>query len=288
MQSLTDDVRRIYAAAVPEAMRYLPEAAIGVAGTATSLAAIDLELDPYDPTAVEGHVLERATCEMLLARMSRLSVAQLRALPGLHPDRASVIVAGTVLLIGATTQNPFFAINAPLLSRSTIFTFEPLSREHIKALLRRALADPERGLGSIPVEADEAALDFLAEVSDGDARRALYHRAVDGWRARLRRPTLVAPAAEDTVHRAGTADQFTDSDQRLLLQDALARLTPKQRAVLVLRFYEDRTETETAAILGWSVSTVKTSTRGALARLRATSPELADLWVGAPGKVAAR
>ena len=120
------------------------------------------------------------------------------------------------------------------------------------------------------------------------ARRALYHRAVDGWRARLRRPTLVAPAAEDTVHRTDTADQFADSDQRLLLKDALARLTPKQRAVLVLRFYEDRTETETAAILGWSVSTVKTSTRGALARLRATSPELADLWVGAPGKVAAR
>jgi putative ATPase len=83
------------------------------------------------------------------------------------------VEAGTVLLIGATTQNPFFAINAPLLSRSTIFTFEPLSREHIKALLRRALADAERGLGAIPVEADEAALDFLAEVSDGDARRAL-------------------------------------------------------------------------------------------------------------------
>src|SRR5439155_9899489 len=83
------------------------------------------------------------------------------------------VEAGTVLLIGATTQNPFFAINAPLLSRSTIFTFEPLSREHVKALLRRALADKERGLGAIPIEADEAALDFLAEVSDGDARRAL-------------------------------------------------------------------------------------------------------------------
>ena len=120
------------------------------------------------------------------------------------------------------------------------------------------------------------------------ARRVLYHRAVDGWRARRIRPTLVAPVADDAVHRADTADQFADSDQRLLLKDALARLTPKQRAVLVLRFYEDRTETETAAILGWSVSTVKTSTRGALARLRATAPELADLWVGAHGKVAAR
>jgi exopolyphosphatase/guanosine-5'-triphosphate,3'-diphosphate pyrophosphatase len=101
LQALTDDVRRIYAAAVPHEMTYLPDAAIGVAGTATSLAAIDLELEPYDPAAVEGHPLERATCEMLLARMSRMTIAELRRLPGLHPDRAPVIVAGTVLLIEA-------------------------------------------------------------------------------------------------------------------------------------------------------------------------------------------
>lgn len=83
------------------------------------------------------------------------------------------VEAGTILLIGATTQNPFFSINSPLLSRSTIFTFEPLSREHIKTLMRRALADAERGLGSRNVRADEDALEFLAEMSDGDARRAL-------------------------------------------------------------------------------------------------------------------
>jgi putative ATPase len=83
------------------------------------------------------------------------------------------VEAGTVTLIGATTQNPFFAINAPLLSRSTIFTFEPLSRDHVKTVLRRALTDTERGLGAIAVTVDEDALDFLAEISDGDARRAL-------------------------------------------------------------------------------------------------------------------
>jgi putative ATPase len=83
------------------------------------------------------------------------------------------VEAGTVTLIGATTQNPFFAINAPLLSRSTIFTFEPLSRDHIKMVLRRTLADKERGLGGIEVKIAAAALDFLAEISDGDARRAL-------------------------------------------------------------------------------------------------------------------
>src|SRR6516162_3537577 len=69
---------------------------------------------------------------------------------------------GRILLIGATTQNPFFAINSPLLSRSQIFTFEPLSRDDIKTLVRRALADPERGLGAIDVHMHNDALDFLA------------------------------------------------------------------------------------------------------------------------------
>lgn len=80
---------------------------------------------------------------------------------------------GIVILIGATTQNPFFAINTPLLSRSQIFTFEPLSREHIRTLIQRALTDKERGLGNIPVTLTEDAMAFLVEACDGDARRAL-------------------------------------------------------------------------------------------------------------------
>jgi putative ATPase len=83
------------------------------------------------------------------------------------------VESGIVTLIGATTQNPFFALTAPLLSRSTMFTFEVLSREDIITLLKRALTDAERGLGTYEVEADEAALAFLAEACDGDARRAL-------------------------------------------------------------------------------------------------------------------
>src|SRR5476651_176204 len=64
---------------------------------------------------------------------------------------------GRVILIGATTQNPFFAINSPLLSRSQIFSFEPHTREQIKTLIRRALADKERGLGNTAVHlADQA------------------------------------------------------------------------------------------------------------------------------------
>jgi len=80
---------------------------------------------------------------------------------------------GIVILVGATTENPFFSLTAPLLSRSRIFQFEPLSAEHIKTILRQALADKERGLGNRQVIIDEEALDYLAATSDGDARRAL-------------------------------------------------------------------------------------------------------------------
>ena len=80
---------------------------------------------------------------------------------------------GVVILIGATTQNPFFAINTPLLSRSQIFTFEPLTRDHVKTLIGRAVADRERGLGTQNVTVTDDALAFLAEACDGDARRAL-------------------------------------------------------------------------------------------------------------------
>jgi len=80
---------------------------------------------------------------------------------------------GIVVLVGATTENPFFAINSPLVSRSRVFQFEPLSEEQIKMLLRRALADAERGLGRYQVRMHDDALEFLAETCDGDARRAL-------------------------------------------------------------------------------------------------------------------
>jgi putative ATPase len=108
---------------------------------------------------------------------------------------------GIVVLIGATTQNPFFAINSPLLSRSQIFTFEPLTREHVKTLLRRALADTERGLGNIPVEATAEALDFLAEVSDGDARRALAALEVGVLSSSARPVPFTRQVAEDSIQR---------------------------------------------------------------------------------------
>jgi putative ATPase len=80
---------------------------------------------------------------------------------------------GVLILIGATTENPFFSINSPLISRSTVFHFEPLEEQDILQLLRTAISDLERGLGKFDVEVDEEALKFLSVTSDGDARRAL-------------------------------------------------------------------------------------------------------------------
>jgi exopolyphosphatase/guanosine-5'-triphosphate,3'-diphosphate pyrophosphatase len=89
------------AAAVPAGVRERVQAAIAVAGTATSCAAIDLELEPYDTAKVEGHVLSRAKLEALLERLAALPVAERRGVTGLDPARAPTIVAGVVILISA-------------------------------------------------------------------------------------------------------------------------------------------------------------------------------------------
>jgi putative ATPase len=80
---------------------------------------------------------------------------------------------GLIILIGATTENPFFAVNSPLISRSQIFQFERLSEEDIRLLVRRALLDSERGMGRYSAQITDEAIDHLAKTSDGDARRAL-------------------------------------------------------------------------------------------------------------------
>ena len=80
---------------------------------------------------------------------------------------------GTVILIGATTENPYFEVNTPLISRSRIFRFEALKDEHIKELLKRALDDKDNGLGNENIEVNDDALNHMVNVSEGDARSAL-------------------------------------------------------------------------------------------------------------------
>lgn len=80
---------------------------------------------------------------------------------------------GTLILIGATTENPYFEVNGALISRSSVFELKALDKEDIKTLLKRAVYDHEKGMGSYRAEITEEALDFLADISGGDARNAL-------------------------------------------------------------------------------------------------------------------
>ncbi len=80
---------------------------------------------------------------------------------------------GTVILIGATTENPYFEVNGALISRSVVFELKPLTAEDIKVLLNRAVTDKERGMGGYNAVLEPEAADFLADLSDGDARHAL-------------------------------------------------------------------------------------------------------------------
>jgi exopolyphosphatase / guanosine-5'-triphosphate,3'-diphosphate pyrophosphatase len=101
LSALASEVRGIIENAVPASERERVTRGIAVAGTATSLAAIDLELDPYDPARVHGHPLSLSECDLLLARLAAMDNEQRREVVGLNPDRAPTIVAGAVMLIEA-------------------------------------------------------------------------------------------------------------------------------------------------------------------------------------------
>jgi exopolyphosphatase/guanosine-5'-triphosphate,3'-diphosphate pyrophosphatase len=99
LDALAADVRAIFERAVPSDQRQAVRHAIAVAGTATSLAAIAQELEPYDPQKVHGYVIDVAECEQMLDRLASIPLDQRRQVPGLNPDRAPTIVAGAVILL---------------------------------------------------------------------------------------------------------------------------------------------------------------------------------------------
>ena len=102
------------------------------------------------------------------------------------------VESGVVRLIGATTHNPFFFVNSPLVSRSQIYELQPLTEVDLLVLLRRALADVERGLGHLKLRADDDALAHLARISDGDARKALNSLEISAL--------TTAPGADGFIH----------------------------------------------------------------------------------------
>jgi putative ATPase len=128
---------------------------------------------------------------------------------------------GVVTLVGATTENPFFTVNSALVSRSRVFQFEALSEDDIKAVIRRALADRVRGLGAIEVKIDDDALDFLAKVSDGDARRALGALEIGVLSSNDRPVHFTRALAEESVQRKAVqydrqGDQHYDAASALI------------------------------------------------------------------------
>ncbi|HWL52122.1 MAG TPA: replication-associated recombination protein A [Chthoniobacteraceae bacterium] len=129
------------------------------------------------------------------------------------------VESGTVRLIGATTHNPFFYVNSPLVSRSQLFALEPIAPEDLVTLLRRALTDEERGLGNQPVRADDDALLHLATLSDGDARKCLNALEI-GVLTTPPDPDgtihITLPVAEESIQRKavvydGDGDQHYDT-----------------------------------------------------------------------------
>lgn len=118
-----------------------------------------------------------ATASNRLANTGRPTILFIDEIHRFNKSQQDVLLpdveSGTVRLIGATTHNPFFFVNSPLVSRSQIFELRPLSQMEVRALMLRACGDRERGLGHLRMNVHEEALDHLARVSDGDGRKAL-------------------------------------------------------------------------------------------------------------------
>lgn len=163
----------------------------------------DREFVPFS-AVTEGvprvrEIIGEAESRLGLGRRTILFVDEIHRFNRAQQDAfLAAVESGIVTLIGATTENPSFELNGALLSRTRVFVLKPLEPAELGALLRRALDDPDRGLGKMNLTAADEELDWLAVQADGDARRAL---------------TILEAAAE----HAGTGGQLT----RRTMQDAL-------------------------------------------------------------------
>ena len=131
------------------------------------------------------------------------------------------VESGVVSLVGATTSNPSFAVNGALLSRSQVFQFQPLGEGEIAELLERALSDQQRGFGGEAIELEQAALDFLCQVCDGDARRALTALEIAVLSSDQRPLVVTRELAAESVQKKATSydatgDEHYDSASALI------------------------------------------------------------------------
>tara|TARA_B100000029_G_scaffold444787_1_gene464791 strand:+ start:1325 stop:2644 length:1320 start_codon:yes stop_codon:yes gene_type:complete len=150
------------------------------------------------------------------------------------------VESGVVRLIGATTANPFFSLVSPLVSRSQVFEFVPLDPTDIRRLLDRALSDPDVGLGRMATTATEEAMNFLAEVADGDARRALgaLEIGVLSVAATENRCLTLAVAEESVQKKAVRYDDDTHYDAASALIKSLRGSDPDAAMYWLARMLE--------------------------------------------------
>jgi putative ATPase len=119
-------------------------------------------------------IIEEARSRLVLGRGTLLFVDEIHRFNRAQQDAfLHAVEDGTITLVGATTENPSFELSGALLSRTRVFVLEPLSEAEVLVVVQRALADPERGLGSMGLRVEEGVLEWLARAADGDARRAL-------------------------------------------------------------------------------------------------------------------
>ena len=147
-------------------------------------------------------VMEGARTILFIDEIHRFNKAQQDAL-------LPAVEKGTIVLIGATTENPYFEVNSALVSRSKVFRLDPLSEDEVRTVVERALADEERGLGGLGLEIEEEALEHIARMAGGDARIALNT---------LEAAALLA-AKEGGRQRVGLATAEEAAQRKALLYD---------------------------------------------------------------------
>ena len=140
------------------------------------------------------------------------------------------VEAGIVALIGATTSNPYFAVNGALISRSQVFQLETLSPEDIRQLLRRALSDDRRGLATTNAVVDEDALELLSEVCEGDARRALTALEIAVASSTQSPPQVTRDTAAESIGTRVAGYDGTGDDHYDLIRAMIKKLIADEQA----------------------------------------------------------
>jgi putative ATPase len=160
------------------------------------------------------------------------------------------VESGNLRLIGATTYNPFFYVNSALVSRSQVFQLEPLRPTDLITLMKRALADKERGLGDYRVEITDEALEHLAKVSDGDARKALNALEIG---------VLTTPAVTGVADPGRAPNQASQRQPTIHFDLAVAQESIQQKAVVYDRAGDAHYDTISAFIKSMRASDEKSA-----------------------------